>query len=66
MLTITFGFNPVKLGELQSAGTSMERFADFLGLEKWYVGTSLLIGFMVPLVPAATGHFRNDPVLGVW
>ncbi|KAI9638993.1 uncharacterized protein MKK02DRAFT_42023 [Dioszegia hungarica] len=48
MLTITFGFNPVKLG-----------------LEKWYVGTSLLIGFMVPLVPAATGHFRNDPVLGV-
>lgn len=31
-------------------------------LERWYVGVSLFVGFFVPIVPAALGHFGFDPI----
>jgi hypothetical protein len=34
-------------------------------LERWYVGVSLFIGFFVPIVPAALGHFGFDPIFHV-
>lgn len=36
------------------------------GLEKWYVGGSLVLAFVQPIVPAALGHFGEDPVYESW
>nr|XP_031860363.1 uncharacterized protein CI109_004251 [Kwoniella shandongensis]KAA5527435.1 hypothetical protein CI109_004251 [Kwoniella shandongensis] len=36
-----------------------------LGLEKWYVGVSIVLGMGVPIVPAVLGHFGEDKSLGV-
>ena len=46
--------------------TALNFAADRTGLEKYYVGGSIALGALVPLVPAILGHFRNDPVWGVW
>ncbi|KAK8853456.1 hypothetical protein IAR55_004163 [Kwoniella newhampshirensis] len=35
-----------------------------LGLEKWYIGVSIVLGMGVPIVPAALGHFGQDTNLG--
>ena len=40
--------------------------ADPTGLERWYVGVSIVLGMFVPIVPAALGHFGYDPILNVW
>lgn len=36
------------------------------GLEKWYVGGSLVFGLGLPIVPAALGHFGPDPLYEMW
>ncbi|WVW86435.1 hypothetical protein I302_108483 [Kwoniella bestiolae CBS 10118] len=35
-----------------------------LGLEKWYILGSTVLGLGVPIVPAILGHFGHDPVFG--
>lgn len=32
----------------------------------WYVGVSVVLGYGVPLVPAALGQFGLDPVIESW
>jgi hypothetical protein len=36
------------------------------GLERWYIGVSLLLALGVPLFPAGLGHFGADPVYDAW
>lgn len=53
---------------LRSLGCYLEavgREADGSGLERWYILGSVILGFGVPLVPAALGHFGLDPIYNV-
>ena len=59
--TIVFGLNPLRLSRCTQTCCKLTA-----GLEQWYWYTSMFVGFFVPIIPAALGHFGWDPVLDVW
>lgn len=66
MLIICFGVNPTKRStSARSAGDQRVKLT-LEELERWYVGVSIGLGFFIPAVPTALGHFGHDPLLEVW
>lgn len=67
MLSVHFALNPLTLRESTcKRDVEVSIRADSAGLERWYIGVSLFIAFVVPIVPAALGHFGADPVYDAW
>jgi hypothetical protein len=80
MLTICFSLNPLRLGasrrqrliRAQAAGSDLGPSHEVsnrltaAGLERWYIGLSLLLAFGQPAIPAGLGHFGYDPVYDSW
>ena len=65
MLIVCFNINPLERRKRRDS-CQWHIEADNQGLERWYVGGSIVLGMGVPIVPAALGHFGYDPVLEVW
>lgn len=75
MLSVHFALNPLTLRESPSLFDPLpvkcrhargRRTQLIIGLERWYIFVSLFIAFVVPIVPAALGHFGADPVYDAW
>jgi len=66
MLSICFALNTMHLRTSARPVKGQRPRTDGIGLERWYIGISLLVAFIVPVAPAALGHFGYDPVYESW
>jgi len=64
MLIICFGVNPN--GKSKSPLDSQSGEGLMIELERWYVCGSIALGFFIPLIPTALGHFGHDEILNTW